>query len=343
MPKGKAIPKTIVSDEALLDATQNCSVREAARKLGLGESGIRGRLQRIKERGCTRAAQEALLEHSGTREKKHRFRGGNSIQELFDNHGVKPDNVKMTSSRIAEHGVVITDRKTGIQRLDVSYLKSSSFRPTEELPKWPLIQPAPQRPITYTPKVELTGSPRTQRVFLWPDTQIGFYRSVQTGQLTPMHDLAAIDVALQMLRAFRPTRVVILGDLIDLAMLSRWLQTAEFAQTLQPAIYYTGLLLGTIRSIVGEDCKIDYLAGNHERRMAEYVAKNAKEASEIRCAITDPTLIDPITLVPKSWAWPQWSIPNLLQLDHYGIEYSAEYPGGEVWLNDRNVCTHPPE
>lgn len=335
-----------ITDEDVMSAHAEFGPREAGRRLGLGESAIRGRVQRIKERGCTRAefdAQEGIIEDAGTRRKPHEFRPGNSVQELFDNHAVIPENVKITGGRISEHAMVTNNKKTGVVSTHVLYAKSAAFAPKKDLPKWPVVQPASQRPIVYTPKVEEIGSPNTERVFLWPDTQIGFYRSVQTGQLTPMHDLAAIDVALQMLRAFRPTRVVILGDLIDLAMLSRWLQVAEFQHTLQPAIQYTYILLATIRSIVGEGTKIDYLAGNHERRVAEYIAKNALAAHEVRSACVDLSLVDPTTLVPKVWDWPVWSIPKLLQLEHLGIEYSAEYPGGEVWLNDRNVCTHPPE
>jgi hypothetical protein len=324
------------SDEEIMSAYNEYGSREAARQLGMQD--ISGRVRRIKER----SAQDDLLADSGTREEKHRFRGGNSIQELYDNHAVVPDNVIMTGARIAEHGVVITDKKTGAQRLDVSYLKSSSFKPKEECPKWPVIQPANAGTILYAARAA-SPTPAAQRVFLWPDTQIGFYRSVQTGELTPMHDLAAVDVALQMLHSFRADRVVILGDLLDLAGLSRWLQLAEFQHTLQPALQYTYILLAKIRSIVGANCVIDYLAGNHERRMSEYIAKNAIAAHGIRNVEKDLTKVNPHTLLPTTWDWPALSIPKLLHLEDLGIKYSAEYPGGEVWLNDRNVCTHPPE
>lgn len=359
-------PQSKFTDEEIMAAYTTWGPREASRRIGLSSTAILNRVARIKKRGCTKnerlnqlaseangkeaafkkiveASQAKLLKDAGTRELPHKYREGNSVQELFDNHAIDPEGVTITGGRIAEHGVVTNNRKTGEVTTHVLYAKNASFKPKVELPKWPVIQPATQRPIVYTPKVELVGSANTQRIFLWPDTQIGFYRSVQSGQLTPMHDLAAIDVALQMLRDFRPTRVVILGDLIDLPMLSRWLQLPEFQHTLQPALNYTYLLLANIRSIVGEDCKIDYLAGNHERRMAEYVAKNAIAAHEIRPAEVNLDLIDPVTFVSKAWDWPAWSIPKLLQLASLGIEYSAEYPGGEVWLNDRNVCTHPPE
>ena len=317
-----------------------------ARAFDLSPSTVKARIQGIKQNGlrdhAAARAQTKIFEDSGTRKEKHAFRGGNSIQELYDNHAIIPENVRATSFRIAEHGVPITDKKTGITRLDVSYLKSSSFKPIEDSPKWPVIQPAAASPILYAAR-PYNPTPSAERIFLWPDTQIGFYRSVQTGALTPMHDLAAIDVALQMLHAFRADRVVILGDLIDLAGLSRWLQLAEFQHTLQPSLQYTYMLLARMRSIVGPNVKIDYLAGNHERRMSEYVAKNAIAAHGIRNVEKDITKVDPITLVPTTWDWPALSIPKLLHLADLGITYSAEYPGGEIWLNDRNVCTHPPE
>ena len=332
--------KSEFTDEQILDAYEKYGCVEGARHLGM--KNLSNREKRIKDRGCTKEAQAALFADRGTREEKHRFRGGNSIDELYQNHSIVPENVTLKSARIAEHGVVITDKKTGVQRLDVSYLKSSSFVPKEEIPRWPVVQPANQADIIYTPR-EPSPTPSAQRVFLWPDTQIGFYRSTATGELTPMHDLKAIDVALQMLHAFRPDRVVILGDLIDLAGLSRWLQLAEFQHTLQPAIQYTYMLLAKMRAIVGPKCEIDYIAGNHERRFSEYIAKNALAAHGLRLPEKDFRLVDPLTLMPKTWDWPVLSIPNVLRLKELGITYSAEYPGGEVWIGKRNVCTHPPE
>src|ERR1700683_5628993 len=87
------------SDEEVMAAYEAQGSREAARQLGMVD--ISGRVRRIKER----RAQADLLQDSGTREEKHRYRGGNSIQELYDNHAVVPDNVIMTGARIAEHGV----------------------------------------------------------------------------------------------------------------------------------------------------------------------------------------------------------------------------------------------
>lgn len=337
--RGLGVPFTTDSKLWQTYIAHSSNAARTAAAVGLSASTVRDRIRGMK----ARSAQESIFEDSGTRKEKHVFRGGNSIQELYDNHAVVPENVRATGFRIAEHGVPITDKKTGVTRLDVSYLKSSTFKPIEECPKWPVMQPAIEfSTMLYTPR-PYNPTPSAERIFLWPDTQIGFYRSVQTGELTPMHDLAAIDIALQMLRAFRADRVVILGDLLDLAGLSRWLQLAEFQHTLQPALQYTYMLLAKIRGIVGPNVKIDYLAGNHERRMSEYIAKNAIAAHGIRNVEKDLTKVNPLTLVPTTWDWPALSLPKLLHLEDLRITYSAEYPGGEVWLNDRNVCTHPPE
>jgi hypothetical protein len=114
---------------------------------------------------------------------------------------------------------------------------------------------------------------------------------------------------------------------LDLPSLSRYLQVAEFSLTLQPSIHYAYELLCLMRAAVPEDTAFDYIAGNHERRLAEMIATNAKAAYGLR----NGGNID---------GWPQLSVPALLNLEQLRIRYTAEYPGGQVWLTPQLVCQH---
>jgi hypothetical protein len=135
---------------------------------------------------------------------------------------------------------------------------------------------------------------------------------------------------LEALRRYAPSVVVILGDFLDLAPLSRYLQVAEFQLTLQPALNYAHSLLVEIRETVGPNCEIVYIPGNHERRLSQYILENAASLFGIKKAN-----------IPSSW--PVQSIPSLLRLDELDIEYLAEYPGGEYWITPKLLCTHAPE
>jgi hypothetical protein len=311
---------------------------KAAREVGCGPSTFKERISLIRD-----------PKYQAEKERRH---AASFILEELEARGIDPREVKVGAATVrtekkrwqgfhkdAEGEAIITPLKADSRLVTIKF--SPKF---EDGPKWPVLQPATVRkdqlPLTWV-KVTRTSPSATRKVFVWPDTQIGYYRDVVTGALTPFHDEQAISVAMQILTEFHPDEIVVLGDFLDLASMSRWLQVAEFQLTLQPAIQYGFNLLSSIRKQAPE-AKIVYLAGNHERRLSEYVATNAKSAYGIRAAVTDPDLVDPVTLVPKRWEWPQLSIVKLLHLEELGIEYSAEYPGGQHWLSPKLVCTHQP-
>jgi hypothetical protein len=190
----------------------------------------------------------------------------------------------------------------------------------------PPFAPATFGPIIYTPQAHRDDS--LQRVFFWPDTQAGYFRNLQTDALDPFHDHAAVDVALQVMHAFRPHKVVILGDLGDQAPFSKYLQVPQFRGTTQPSINYITWLLAKIRSIVGWECEIILIEGNHERRLQASIAARYPELCEIR---------------PAGAQYAAMSIQNLWSLEKLGIQYAGPYPRGQVWLTPKLVCMHQPE
>jgi hypothetical protein len=199
----------------------------------------------------------------------------------------------------------------------------------EDGPAWPVVQPATPARITYgkRPKPRTDGLAVTG---LLPDVQIGYWRDVDTGVLTPMHDGPAIDVAMQIMQAVNPWRIVQLADYLDLAeMSSKFAPHPEFANTTQASIFYGHNLMGECRVIVGPDGEVYMLDGNHDDRLGRMVLNNAKAALRLRKA-TDP---------PASW--PALSVPSLLALDEIGVQFIPGYPAASLKLADGNGIQTP--
>lgn len=202
-----------------------------------------------------------------------------------------------------------------------------------EGPQWPVVQPA--KPTRITP-----NKPRPTRTSGWktavilPDPQIG-YRWVTdpdgSQRLDPFHDERAIEVALDILAAARKAhpidRVVNLGDFLDLPSQSRWAQEPGFAGTTQAAVDYGHEFLARQRAICPE-AKIAIIEGNHDKRLGDYVTKNAMAAFGLRRAGDPPA------------SWPTLSLPYLLRLDELDIEWLEGYPASGLWLNDHIECIH---
>lgn len=196
-----------------------------------------------------------------------------------------------------------------------------------EDPQFPLVQPAAK--LKMQPR---KTKPNTTDVFttIWfGDPQIGFWRDLDTNELYPMHDWAAMDVALQIGEDVQPDTAINVGDGIDFPMFSRFGTHASWANTANPAIqdYHTFLALQRNR-VVGGNGRLGAISGNHDERMRKVLASHVLEAVGLKRA-TDP---------PDSW--PVLSVPYLVDMDSLGVEYTVGYPAGQFVLRDDFVGEH---
>jgi hypothetical protein len=164
-----------------------------------------------------------------------------------------------------------------------------------------------------------------ERIFIVGDIQLGFWAVLDDEdpkkfKFIPFHDEAAIDVMLQAIAIFKPHRVVIIGDFFDFPQLSRFQQEPQWAQTMQASIQYGHDLIGLIRATAGDECKIDFIPGNHETRMQRAIVNN------------NPALMN---LRKPGEKYSIYSIQSLMDFEKRNIECAAEYPSGEVWLAPR--------
>ena len=178
-----------------------------------------------------------------------------------------------------------------------------------------------------------TGQPDGLALIV-PDTQHGF-RVVEDltapgmRRWVPMHDRKAIDCVLKICEMLknRITHVVFLGDHLDLAPWStRWPSTPDTKQTTNAAMreLYAGLLKPIREMCPSAECV--YTIGNHESRIADFLAAKAPEASTLRTA--DSLEDDPVL-----------SLKRLLALDSLDIELIEPY-GKPYWLFDSIKVIH---
>ena len=190
-------------------------------------------------------------------------------------------------------------------------------------PLWPVIQPANQ-PYVIKPVIRTPSATKFKTAVVAADTQIGFDMD-EAGNLTPYHDTRAIDIFYQIVAAENPQQTVIAGDILDLTEQSRWAQEERFARTTQPALNYTREFAAETRARTSGD--IFWIEGNHDKRMSAFMETNAKSAMSLKKAG-----------YPDSY--PVLSIPNLVGLDEFDVEYIDAYPAGVHWITESLRVIH---
>lgn len=255
------------------------------------------------------------------------------VQRLLEEAGFDPSELK-SASRIEIRGGVHTGfikNKDGEIELTPE-LKNAKTKIVlhpkwAEGPAWPPVQPAKPASIKYTSQAKMIpGQPR--RTLVIGDLQIGYWR-VSDGVYEPFHDESAINVTMEIISQYRPSEIVLIGDCLDLPEHSKYVQEEAFQQTTQMALQRMYDLLCYMKSAVGPQGKIVWIEGNHERRMREYVLRNARAAFGLR----------PADAAPESW--PVNSIPYLLHLDKLNVKYVAGYPSSQHWIvKDKLVAQH---
>ena len=193
-------------------------------------------------------------------------------------------------------------------------------------PQWPVAEACKPHVVKHTGSVRGSAPDGFKRAMTLPDIQIGYFVD-RRGILHPTHDEAALDLALQLVAFVKPDRIALHGDNLDLPELSKYRLSPMFVRTTQATIDRTGLFAAQLRAAAGLECKIEWLEGNHEARLPNFILDNAKAAFGLRRSYE-----------PDSW--PVLSVPNLAKLDDHGIQYLPGYPANEIWINDRLRVIH---
>lgn len=190
-------------------------------------------------------------------------------------------------------------------------------------PDWPVIVPGPKVAVPKnTTKKKKTAF---KKCVVFPDMQIGYFRN-KDGELEPTHDEGAIDIALSICKDVNPDKVALVGDNLDLPELGKYRLSPAFQQTTQASIDRATEICAAVRE-AAPNAEIQWLAGNHEERLTNFMLDNAMAAFGIKQGNRPDT-------------WPVLSIPNLCRLDDYNIEYLSGYPASTIWINEHIKVIH---
>jgi predicted phosphodiesterase len=154
-----------------------------------------------------------------------------------------------------------------------------------------------------------------------PDIHFGFTCTTIVGEdgvplldWQTIHDPSAVAVALAVAEHWQPRTIVILGDLLDLPGLGKWdTSPAQRHQTLS-AFQAARQFLADLRAACPAS-RIVLLEGNHEKRLRDYMCRNASE---------------------MLWAT---SVEGLLGCDEFRVEYVGPYMARHH-LDERTWATH---
>lgn len=201
-------------------------------------------------------------------------------------------------------------------------------------PKWDPVYPAHPVQIHYR-----SGKPvhsQTKTALITPDIQFGYRRDKYTGKLDGFHDERALDVMLQIAGDFPQIDLAVnLGDGLDNAEFGRFVQEPAFAGVTGNSIQALTNFLAEVSGLTPHAKRV-FMEGNHDRRIENYILKNAMAAYGISRA-----------KLPDSWMKPRegeehpvFTVPFLCRMEEIGWEYQGGYPANSYYVNDRLAAVH---
>lgn len=147
------------------------------------------------------------------------------------------------------------------------------------------------------------------------DAQID-YRHLPDGRLEPIHDERALRVATLICKDLRPDEIVALGDMVDLAALSRFSPDSDhFHRTIGPSFQRVHDFYAQLRAD-SPWAKITEVDSNHNTRLKSFVLKYAPSLYGIKRAGNDEE-------------YPVLSYPYLANLDKVGVDWVSGYGAAE--------------
>lgn len=250
-------------------------------------------------------------------------------EELLNFHQVDLDvwQIKDFEARHYPTSMKLTDSKGNERPASIQnhYIKARFVRREMEPAKFPPLQPVYFNSESAQPRKKATKS--FYKALIVPDSQNGYWRDMETGVLDPFHNRQCWDLAIQVAEEMQPDLVIYLGDMLDLPDWSqKFLRSPECRFTTQASLIELGYLFDRMRQ-AAPGHEAHYIEGNHEHRFQKNIIHNAVGAYGLKS-------------VDDLEGHPVLSVPNLLDLDGFGIEYHGSYPKGEVWLNDNLRVWH---
>lgn len=208
-----------------------------------------------------------------------------SEEEIMKSRGFDPDQYKVESFTVSER-----DSGTTTRVVNRSYSLNIVPRPTPILPALN----AEKIVFKYDKrqKAKRQNKKKEQVIIL------GDYHA-------PYFDQDLHKKSLEMIRASEPDRIIVNGDLVDFPTVGRHRKVTDTCTaSANECIQAGGQILVDIRKAAGPDCQIDFVPGNHDAWLNNYMLDHAEAAYGI-CQFGEAT--------------PALSFENLLRFEDIGV------------------------
>lgn len=173
----------------------------------------------------------------------------------------------------------------------------------------------PAVPAHITPTKAKPAERDHKVLFVFSDAQID-YRRLPNGELQPIHDERALNVAAMMCKDLKPDEIINLGDTVDLASLSRFSPDSDhFHRTLGPSFQRVHDFYAQLRAD-SPWAKITEVDSNHNTRIKNFVLKYAPNMYGMQRA-------------GEENEYPVLSYPFLANLDKLAVDWVSGYGAAE--------------
>lgn len=173
----------------------------------------------------------------------------------------------------------------------------------------------PAVPARITPTKAKPAERDHKILFVFSDAQID-YRRLPNGELQPIHDERALNIAAMMCKDLKPDEIINLGDTVDLASLSRFSPDSDhFHRTLGPSFQRVHDFYAQLRAD-SPWAKITEVDSNHNTRIKNFVLKYAPNMYGMQRA-------------GEENEYPVLSYPFLANLDKLGVDWVSGYGAAE--------------
>lgn len=200
-----------------------------------------------------------------------------------------------------------------------AYKHSTKERPADpELGELTFVSQAAPTRITPTRRRQPTRPDKLSLVL--GDAQIGFRGEEE------FHDEKAMALAQVAIRELMPDEIIFVGDMLDLAPMSRFEQRGDWANSTQRSIDRYHNFLAETRANA-PNSKIIAISGNHELRMDKMIRKDAAELLHLKRANAEKELA-------------VLTLSYLVRFDDLEVIEVDGYPNATYWLNDNLKATH---
>jgi predicted phosphodiesterase len=230
-----------------------------------------------------------------------------TVDELMAQYGLSADEWVPTKLDTSERDAGTANAPK------VSRTVSASFAPRPKLPT-----PAfDGRPITVKPPKRTKTRHNTELVLILSDYH------------APYVDWDLHQASLRLIAENQPDRIIVNGDLVDFPTVGRHrVTTTRCMATASECIASGGRVLADLRAAAPEDCRIDFIPGNHDGWLNNKILAEVSSIYDLTAYGDDK---------------PVWSFSNLFRLDDLGINLVGEpdtWPHSSIALTPHLVVHH---